>query len=130
VRSVLVCAADVVTRFAFTGFSVLKALTPPSAVLSIKRETDASVTVPWSFCWPSATARKHKLDRLARCPRGISNDANHITGPLRDGAALSWQSKRPWDGRLPPDDTQAFCAHGTGTIFNDSMELAAIEAAR
>jgi len=29
---------------------------------------------------------------------------------------------------LHPHDTQAFCAHGTGTLFNDSMELAAIEA--
>ena len=27
-----------------------------------------------------------------------------------------------------PDEVQAFCAHGTGTVFNDSMELKAIEA--
>jgi 3-oxoacyl-(acyl-carrier-protein) synthase len=27
-----------------------------------------------------------------------------------------------------PDEVQAFCAHGTGTVFNDSMELAAVEA--
>jgi 3-oxoacyl-[acyl-carrier-protein] synthase II len=28
---------------------------------------------------------------------------------------------------LKPDEVEAFCAHGTGTVFNDGMELAALE---
>jgi len=76
------------------------------------------------------TASKHRLDRLAHLSGwGISNDANHITGPARDGAGLIMAMETAMGmAGLPPDDTQAFCAHGTGTVFNDSTELAAIEA--
>ena len=75
------------------------------------------------------TARKHKLAIQAQVSGwGISNDANHITGPSRDGAGLvaAIETALGMAG-LSPDDTQAFCAHGTGTIFNDRTELEAIE---
>ena len=130
--SVLICAADVVTRFAFTGFSVLKALTPGMCRPFDKARDgmcigDGAVAI---LLADAETARKHKLDRLAHLSGwGISNDANHITGPARDGAGLVMAIETALGmAGLSPDDTQAFCAHGTGTIFNDSMELAAIEA--
>jgi 3-oxoacyl-[acyl-carrier-protein] synthase II len=130
--SVLVCAADVVTRFAFTGFSVLKAITPTVCRPFDKARDgmcigDGAVAI---LLADAATARKHKLDRLAHLSGwGISNDANHITGPSRDGAGLVMAIETAMGmAGLHPHDTQAFCAHGTGTLFNDSMELAAIEA--
>ncbi|MBI5581993.1 MAG: beta-ketoacyl-[acyl-carrier-protein] synthase family protein [Deltaproteobacteria bacterium] len=130
--SVLICAADVVTRFAVAGFSVLKALTPTACRPFDKARDgmcigDGAVAI---LLADAATARKHKLDRLAHLSGwGISNDANHITGPSRDGAGLVMAMEAAMGmAGLSPDDTQAFCAHGTGTIFNDSMELAAIEA--
>jgi 3-oxoacyl-[acyl-carrier-protein] synthase II len=130
--SVLICAADVVTRFAFTGFSVLNALTPTVCRPFDKARDgmcigDGAVAI---LLADAETARKHKLDRLAHLSGwGISNDANHITGPARDGAGLVMAIEAAMGmAGLLPHDTQAFCAHGTGTIFNDSMELAAIEA--
>jgi 3-oxoacyl-(acyl-carrier-protein) synthase len=130
--SVLICAADVVTRFGFSGFSVLKALTPTMCRPFDKARDgmcigDGAVAI---LLADAQTARKHKLHRLARLSGwGISNDAHHITGPSRDGAGLVMAIATAMGmAGLRPDDTQAFCAHGTGTIFNDSMELAAIEA--
>lgn len=130
--SVLICAADVVTRFVFTGFSVLKALTPTRCRPFDKARDgmcigDGAAAI---LLADAATARKHNLNKLAHLSGwGISNDANHITRPSRDGAGLvtAIETALRMAG-LPPDDTQAFCAHGTGTLFNDSMELAAIEA--
>jgi 3-oxoacyl-[acyl-carrier-protein] synthase II len=130
--SVLICAADVVTRFVFTGFSVLKALTPTICRPFDKARDgmcigDGAVAI---LLADAKTARKHKLNKLAHLSGwGISNDANHITGPPRDGAGLVMAIETALRmARLSPADTQAFCAQGTGTLFNDSMELEAIEA--
>lgn len=130
--SVLVCAADIVTRFVHTGFSVLKALTssrcrPFDTARDGMCIGDGAAAV---LLADAATARERGLNRLARLSGwGISNDANHITGPSRDGAGLvaAVQAAMRMAG-LAPGDAQAFCAHGTGTLFNDGMELAAIEA--
>jgi 3-oxoacyl-(acyl-carrier-protein) synthase len=129
--SVLICAADVVTRFVYTGFSALKALTTTRCRPFDKARDgmcigDGAAVI---LLADAATARKHKLDQLARLSGwGISNDANHITGPSRDGVGLAEaiESAMRMAG-VSPEDVQAFCAHGTGTLFNDSMELAAVE---
>ncbi|HSO60397.1 MAG TPA: beta-ketoacyl synthase N-terminal-like domain-containing protein [Desulfobacterales bacterium] len=129
--SVLVCAADVVTRFTFTGFSALKALTP-AVCRPFDQAHDGMCIGDGAaaiLLADAETARRHQLERVARLSGwGISNDANHITGPSRDGAGLvtAIDAAMRMAG-LSPQDTQAFCAHGTGTIFNDRMELAAIE---
>ena len=60
---------------------------------------------------------------------GSSNDANHMTGPARDGSGLA-QAIR---SALAMADLQAakidyVNAHGTGTPYNDAMESAALRA--
>lgn len=129
--SVLICAADVVTRFVITGFSALKALTPTRCRPFDKARDgmfigDGAAAI---LLADAATAREHKLDKLARLSGwGISNDADHITGPSRNGAGLAATIESAMRmAEVSPDDVQAFCAHGTGTLFNDSMELAAVE---
>jgi 3-oxoacyl-[acyl-carrier-protein] synthase II len=129
--SVLVCASDVVTRFVFTGFSALKALSPTvcrpfdtgrdgmcigdgaAAVLLADRET----------------ARRYHMDRLAQLSGwGISNDATHITAPSIGGTGLATAiATATAMAGVRPDEVEGFCAHGTGTVFNDSMELEAIQ---
>ena len=129
--AILVCAADVVTAFVFNGFSALKALTP-SVCRPFDRNRngmsigDGAVAI---LLADAATARKHNLERLARVSGwGISNDANHITGPARDGSGLAVALETALNrAAIRADDVQAYCAHGTGTVFNDAMELAAIK---
>ncbi|MHC4958137.1 MAG: beta-ketoacyl synthase N-terminal-like domain-containing protein [Planctomycetota bacterium] len=58
---------------------------------------------------------------------GESNDANHITGPRRDGSRLHAAAHRALlCAELRPDDVDYVHTHGTGTPFNDAMEGAAL----
>lgn len=125
-ESVLVCAADMVSAFIFKGFAALRALTP-----SVCRPFDAcrdglalgdgAAAVLLSSCKEGAQAR------LAGW--GLSNDANHITGPARDGRGLIAAIQTALtEAACEPGQVEAFCAHGTGTVYNDAMELTALEA--
>jgi 3-oxoacyl-[acyl-carrier-protein] synthase II len=130
--AVLVCASDVVSRFIFTGFSSLKALSPTKC-RPFDRERDGMCMGDGAVAILLAdgeTAHNHRLDRLAKLSGwGISNDAAHITAPASDGAGLAMAIETALAmGGVKPEDVEAFCAHGTGTLFNDSMELAAIDA--
>jgi 3-oxoacyl-[acyl-carrier-protein] synthase II len=127
----LVCGCDVVTDFVVSGFSALKALTPTRCrPFDIARDGmclgDGAVAMLLS---DATTARRHGLGRLAQVYGwGISNDANHITGPSADGDGLFRAIAAALGmAGMGPDKVQAFCAHGTGTVFNDGMELAAVK---
>lgn len=130
--SILVCAADVVTGFVFSGFSALRALSSTSCRPFDRRRDgmcigDGAVAL---LLADEATARNHRLDRLARMAGwGVSNDAHHITGPARDAGGLIEAIETALNrSGLRSAEVQAYCAHGTGTVFNDAMELAAIKA--
>ncbi len=56
---------------------------------------------------------------------GMSADANHITQPQADGAAMAMR-KALADAKASPDEVGYINAHGTGTQANDSTETAAI----
>lgn len=58
---------------------------------------------------------------------GSSNDANHISGPSRDGSGLALAIERALGG-LDKSRVAAICAHGTATRFNDAMEAHAFRA--
>ncbi len=58
---------------------------------------------------------------------GMSADANHITQPQAEGAAMAMR-KALADGGIAPEDVGYISAHGTGTQANDATEAAAIHA--
>jgi 3-oxoacyl-(acyl-carrier-protein) synthase len=58
---------------------------------------------------------------------GSSNDANHMTGPSRDGAGLAQAIHAAMSAaRLQPEQIDYVNAHGTGTPYNDAMESTAL----
>jgi len=58
---------------------------------------------------------------------GSSNDANHLTGPSRDGAGLALAMQRALKkAGIQPGEVDFVHAHGTGTLYNDSMEALAL----
>ena len=60
---------------------------------------------------------------------GIANDANHITAPARDGCGLILAVEQALTrAGLNADQVAAISAHGTGTVYNDMMELTAFQA--
>jgi 3-oxoacyl-[acyl-carrier-protein] synthase I len=61
----------------------------------------------------------------------ISNDANHITGPSRDGSGLYKAIKALLDYAQPDIDSKNtfISPHGTATLYNDEMESLAFSKA-
>src|SRR5436309_3591481 len=58
---------------------------------------------------------------------GSSNDANHMTGPSRDGAGLALAIRSALNSaQLQPEAIDWVNAHGTATPFNDAMEFQAL----
>jgi 3-oxoacyl-[acyl-carrier-protein] synthase II len=57
---------------------------------------------------------------------GMTCDANHLTGPSRDGIPLADAIEQALvSSGLTTAAVDAICAHGTGTLFNDQMEMLA-----
>lgn len=123
---VLVAGVDLISQFVLSGFSSLKSLDPEgcrpfdkariglsigegaAAILLVKRERVSSPVIMLSG-W------------------GTSNDANHLTGPSRDGSGLALAIHRALTkAGIAPGKIDYVHAHGTGTPYNDAMESLAL----
>lgn len=61
---------------------------------------------------------------------GLSNDANHLSGPSRTGQELADAiGAALQEASLPPGEVAAVSAHGTATVYNDEMEAKAMHLA-
>jgi 3-oxoacyl-[acyl-carrier-protein] synthase I len=119
---VLVAGVDLLSDFVLSGFTTLKSLEPAgchpfdaerkglslgegaAAVALVRRKTTGSsgfVVTGW----------------------GSSNDANHLTGPSRDGSGLALAINRALQkAGWAPQAVDFVHTHGTGTAYNDTME--------
>jgi 3-oxoacyl-[acyl-carrier-protein] synthase II len=131
-QAVLVCCADVVSHFVFTGFCALKAVSPTPARpfdrdrdgLSLGEGAAALLLMSESQCRAEGRTVLAWVEGW-----GIANDAHHVTAPSRDGCGLiaACRTALAQAGVLP-DAVGAINAHGTGTVYNDLMELKAFQA--
>lgn len=121
---ILVAGADMVSAFVYYGFAALKAMKE-----EVCRPFDVGrqgLTLGDGATALFLSAERRSDIRIAGY--GMTNDANHITGPSRDGSGLALALGQAIAmAGLAPCDVQAFCAHGTGTRYNDSMELLAVQ---
>ena len=125
VTRALVVGTDCITPFILRGFSSLLALSPDRCRpfdrtrrgLSLGDGAGAIV-----LSTRPAEGRGITLDGW-----GESNDANHITGPSRDGRGLALAIERALEqADAPPADVDYVHLHGTGTVYNDAMESQAL----
>jgi 3-oxoacyl-[acyl-carrier-protein] synthase-1 len=127
VDAVYVVGVDALSEFVVSGFTALKALDPQGC-----RPFDAG------RCGLSAgeagavivlTRRDFAPDsRINIRAFGGSNDANHLTGPSRDGSGLAQAIRVALDtAKLSPSEIDLVHAHGTGTPYNDAMESLALK---
>ena len=127
--AVLVCCIDLVTEFVFSGFSALGALSARPAMPFDKDRNGLSLGEgAASILLMSETrCRREKRPVLGQLTGwGISGDAFHLTAPARDGGGLIRAIRKALAmAQIGVDEISTICAHGTGTIHNDSMELAA-----
>lgn len=128
-EAVLVVCFDLMTEFVFSGFSSLQALSPESSRpfdrerngLTLGEGAAALLLIAPEMVDIAATESPIWLRGW-----GVASDATHITAPARDGrglvaavdAALSHAG-------IDVDQVAGISAHGTGTRYNDAMELTA-----
>ena len=126
-EAVLVCCGDLITEYAFSGFSTLKALSPfPCRPFDRDRKgLSLGEGAAALLLMNAARARRENCDRLGTVLGwGIANDATHITAPAKSGRGLVQaigQALR--SAKKKPEEITAVSAHGTGTVYNDLMEL-------
>jgi 3-oxoacyl-(acyl-carrier-protein) synthase len=125
--AVFVVGVDCLSNFVMAGFTALKALDPTGCLpfdknrcgLSPGEAGAAIVLVHEKF----ASSSSVKI-----LGWGGSNDANHLTGPSRDGSGLSQAIRNALKmANLSPREIDYVNAHGTGTIYNDAMESLALK---
>ncbi len=124
--AVCVVGVDVLSAFVVAGFTALKAIDPEGCRPFDRDRRGLS---------PGEAGAAVVLVRADRAPRpaivirgwGGSNDANHVTGPSRDGSGLAQAIRCALEtARLRPDEIDHVHAHGTGTPYNDAMEALAL----
>ena len=124
---VLVCCGDLLTEHAFSGFSALKALSPfPCRPFDRDRKGLSPGEGAAALLLMNADrAHRENRNRMGSILGwGISNDATHITAPAKNGRGLVQAVHQALKtAKKPPEDIAAISAHGTGTVYNDLMEL-------
>jgi len=122
--NVIVCGADVQSRFIVSGFLALKALSEePCRPFDIERlglnlgEAAATIVLSSEMNSPKGW----KIDKGAIC-----NDAYHISAPHPKGLGAGMALRKMKDADNP---ISVIGVHGTATMYNDQMESKAIEMA-
>lgn len=129
--SVFVVACDAVTEFVYAGFASLMALDPLGARPFDKGRKGLTVGEGAGYVWLMSEARARREGRATRgvvAGWGVTCDANHMTGPSRDGDGLARAIGQALkQAGLQAAEIGSVSAHGTGTSYNDSMELKAFK---
>lgn len=123
----VVVGADVLSRFVISGFQSLHALsTDICRPFDAQRkginlgECAAGIILSSN---PEAGTEKASVFIAGG---GLSNDANHISGPSRTGEELGFAIQQAVEeAGLAIEDIDFVSAHGTATVYNDEMEAKA-----
>lgn len=127
-ENIIVCGGDLVTEFTVSGFKSFNALSAnPCKPFDAKRD---GINLGEAVSTLLITGNENLLQPSSmKIVSGASaNDANHISGPSRNGEGLFQAIKNTFKRNedLKPDTINA---HGTATLFNDEMESIAFERA-
>jgi 3-oxoacyl-[acyl-carrier-protein] synthase I len=127
----VVLGADVLSRFVVSGFHSLHAMST-----GLCRPFDAQragINLGEAAAAIVLTTDPTHTDsgrRIRVRGAGVSNDANHISGPSRTGQELAQAIGQAFrESGLMARDIDAVYAHGTATIYNDEMEAKAFNLA-
>ncbi len=124
-ENVIVCGGDLVTEFTVSGFKSFNALSPnPCQPFDARRE---GINLGEAVSTLLITKNKNALaPSCMQIVNGASaNDANHISGPSRNGDGLFKAITETLEGKNYKIDV--ISAHGTATPYNDEMESIAFE---
>ncbi|MCK5163826.1 MAG: beta-ketoacyl-[acyl-carrier-protein] synthase family protein [Desulfobacula sp.] len=127
VDSVLICCMDIVSQFVFSGFSALGAMSDEPARPFDKNRKGLTLGEGAAaiMLMNEEKARHHGNTPLAIITGwGIASDAAHLTAPAKNGDGLKLAIEKACKkAKISANDIHAVNTHGTGTKYNDSMEI-------
>lgn len=127
-ENIVVAGADIISRFILSGFQSFQAVSDePCRPFDAARKGinlgEAAATMILSVHQPSANS-------IEFTGGGVSNDANHISGPSRTGQELFMAMRQAMkEAAIEPAGVDFISLHGTATLYNDDMESKAINLA-
>lgn len=127
----VVIGVDIISEFVFSGFCSLLALSQNPAVPFDKDRNGLSLGEAACFIIlrseeEAARLKKESIGKITGW--GMTNDANHPTGPSRTGDGLARAINLSLQcANKSTHEIGAICAHATGTVYNDLMEINAFK---
>ena len=126
----VVGGADAVDRFIHAGFDLLGALTSDrmnpfgEGRSGLILGEGAGVMILESADHARARGVSPRVELAGA---GLGGDANHMTGPDREGRGVERALRAALDdAAVSAEDVDLICAHATSTPFNDAMEARAL----
>lgn len=124
-ETVIVCGFDLISQFTVTGFHSLSALSPTGARPFDKDRS--GMTLGEGAGIVVLQQRVPQLGEIVISGSATTNDANHRTGPSRDGSGLALAITHSLkESGIAPEEIGAIKCHGTATPYNDAMEAKAL----
>ena len=129
-KHAIVVGADVLSKFVLSGFQSLMAMSDvPCRPFDRDRK---GINIGEGAATMILTTDDSLVNEksVVIAGEGLSNDANHISGPSRTGAELAHAVGLAMKGSaIEAQDLAFVSAHGTATIYNDEMESKAFDLA-
>lgn len=130
IPAALVVASDYVSEFVYSGFASLSSMSPEAA-RPFDRDRRGLVLGDAAgvlMLASSETVEKYSLPALGKVSGwGITTDALHVTAPDTEGRQMACALREAM-GECAPGGIGLVIGHGTGTVFNDEMEINAVNA--
>lgn len=125
--SVLVVGIDILSLFVLSGFQQLLALSESGCTPFDRNRTGLSLGEGLGYmlvCHPDLAQQQQISPPAHLTGWGVSGDAGHITAPCRKGSGLI----RVFAAATAAGTKKVggINAHGTGTVYNDGMEITAM----
>lgn len=128
-ETVLVYAADIVCEFIFSGFSALQAMSGKACKPFDQERLGLNLGeggVALLLMSEEYAAQQEQSPLAILAGWGAANDAHHVTAPAPDGSGLILACRAALaKAGINVNQVAAINAHGTGTLYNDAMELTA-----
>ena len=124
--AVLVVGVDHLSAFVMAGFTALKAI-DPAGCRPFDRDRCGLTPGEAGAAIVLVRSELAAADAVQIRGWGSSNDANHMTGPSRDGSGLAQAIHAALvAAKISASEVDYINVHGTGTPYNDAMESSAL----
>ncbi len=127
--NIIVLGVDTISEFVVSGFNSFRSI---SQTLCKPYDNQRDGLTIGEGCGALLLTNNRELSDsdIRVLGGGISNDANHISGPSRTGDGLFFALEKAMkEAGLSSEEIDYINTHGTGTPFNDEMESKALNLA-